>query len=410
MIAQYRGIYTDGLPLPDEALAAFFDAWTPAPARIETVSLAAAFDRVLARDVHSPLDIPEYPRSAMDGFAVRAEEVRTAGRDAPVLLELAGEVRPGSRPVLPERSVMRIATGAPLPVGADCVVRSEDAFVHTHAVAVARPIASGTDVVAAGEDIAAGNVVASAGTVINAALVGVFAALGLERIAVYSRPSIALISTGDEVVPIAASPRLGEVRDSNGATLTALLRSFGVETVSTVHVRDDLDALERAFAQTSEAYDAVVLSGGSSVGVRDLTTAALAKHEPGVIVHGVRMKPGRPVLLAASGSRPIIGLPGNPTAAMLALMIVGAPIIAKLCARPMVVPSNLGIAMEWLVGRPGWSCYVPVRTGHDGGVTPVEHMCSTFLSSLVEADGYVHIDAERARISPGELVRVYRLP
>lgn len=410
MIAPYRGVYSKGLPLPNEALSAFFETWAPATVRVEIVSLNGSLDRVLAHDVRAPVNVPEYPRSAMDGFALCADDVRTADRDAPVVLELAGEVRPGSRPVLPQRSAMRIATGAPLPVGADCIVRSEDAFVQAHTVAVARPIRPGTDVVAAGEDIAAGSVVATAGTVINAAIVGVLAALGEERVAVYRRPSIALISTGDEVVPIGTSPRPGEVRDSNGAALAALLRSFGAEAVSPLHVRDELDALERAFADASEAYDAVVLSGGSSVGARDLTTAALAKREPGVIVHGVRMKPGRPVLLAASGSRPIIGLPGNPTAAMLALMILGAPIVARLGGRPTTVPSYLGIATEWLMGRPGWSCYVPVHTDRDGGVAPVEHMCSTFLSSLVEADGYVHVDANRARIAPGELVRVYRLP
>ncbi len=411
MIAQYRGVYSSGLPRPDEALAAFFEAWTPAPKRIETVPLEAALGRLLAGDVRSSTNVPEYPRSAMDGFALRAHDVRRAGPAQPLFLTLAGEVRPGSRAALSEGSALRIATGAPLPIGADSVVRVEDVFLDTNAVGISKPVTTGADVIAVGEDIAAGAMLARAGSVINAALLGVLATLGHERVAVFRRPTVALISTGDEVVPIGTSPRAGEVRNSNGIALPALVRSFGVETVSATHVRDDLELLERALADALAAHDAVVISGGSSVGARDFTTAALAKLDrPGVIVHGVRMKPGRPVLLAASGSRPIIGLPGNPTAAMLALMVLGSPIFATLSGGPAAPPASFGIAVESLVGKAGWACYVPVRIDSGGGVRPVEHFCSTFISSLVDADGYVHVDAERGRIAPGEPVRVYRLP
>lgn len=397
--------------MPDEALSAFFEAWTPDPKGIETVPLSAALGRVLARDVRSYANVPAYPRSAMDGFAVRACDVRFAGPAQPRFLTLMGEVRPDSRAMLSAGTALRIATGAPLPIGADSVIRIEDVFLDANAIGVSRPVPIGTDVIAVGEDIAAGATLARAGTVINAATLGVLAALGQERVAVYRRPSVALISTGDEVVPIGTSPRVGEVRDSNGIALAALLHSFGVETVTAAHVRDELESLERTLAAALEAHDAVVLSGGSSVGSRDFTTAALAKREPpGVIVHGVRMKPGRPVLLAAAGSRPIIGLPGNPTAAMLTLMCLGSPIFAKLSGGPAAMPSSFGIAIEALVGKAGWACYVPVRIDSGGGVRPVEHVCSTFISSLVGADGYVHVDAERARIAPGEPVRVYRLP
>lgn len=411
MIAQYRGVYSGGLPLPDDALSAFFEAWTPLPKRVETLPLQGALGRVLARDARSYANVPAYPRSAMDGFALRAYDVRFAGPARPSFLTLVGEVRPDSRATLPEGTAVRIATGAPLPIGADSVVRIEDVFLDTNAIGVSQPVTIGTDVIAVGDDIAAGTTLARAGTVINAAMLGLLAALGHERVAVYRRPSVALISTGDEVVPVRMSPRVGQVRDSNGVALAALLRSFGVETVTAALVRDDLESLERTLADALQGHDAVVLSGGSSVGPRDFTSAALAKREPpGVIVHGVRMKPGRPVLLAASGPRPIIGLPGNPTAAMLALMILGSPIFAKLSGGPAATPPSFGIAMERLVGKAGWDCYVPVRVDSGGGVRPVEHFCSTFISSLIEADGYVHVDAERTGIAPGESVRVYRLP
>jgi molybdenum cofactor synthesis domain-containing protein len=410
VIAHYSGVYSSGLPLPDQALSAFFEAWAPAPKRFETVPLEAAIGRVLARDVRCAENVPKYPRSAMDGFALRAHDVRFAGPGQPLFLRLAGEARPGPRETLPQGSAVRVATGAPLPIGADSVIRLEDVFLDAKAIGVSKPVTIGTDVIAVGEDIAAGTTLARAGTVINAAVLGVLATLGHERVAVYRRPTVALISTGDEVVPIGTSPRPGEVRNSNGIALAALVRSFGVETVTATHVRDDLESLESALAAALEAHDAVVVSGGSSVGARDFTTAALAKLEPpGVIVHGVRMKPGRPVLLAASGSRPIIGLPGNPTAAMLALMTLGAPIFAELSGGSAAAPS-FGIAVEALVGKAGWACYVPVRIDSGGGVRPVEHFCSTFISSLIEADGYVHVDAERSKIAPGEPVRVYRLP
>lgn len=410
MIAHYRGVYSSDLPLPDEALAAFFEAWTPARKQSETIPLDLALGRVLAHDVRSIENVPEYPRSAMDGFAVRADDVRFAGPAQPRFLTLAGEVRPAAHAVLSAGTALRIATGAPLPTGADSVVRVEDVFLDANVIGISRPIAIGDDVIAAGEDIAAGTTLARAGTAINAAILGVLAALGETRVAVYRRPAVALLSTGDEVVPIGTSPRSGEVRDSNGIALAALLRSFGVETVTTAHVPDDLASLERALADALDAHDAVVLSGGSSMGFRDYTMTALEKREPGVIVHGVRMKPGRPVLLAASGSHPIIGLPGNPTAAMLALMTLGSAIFAKLSGSVADPPSSFGTTAEWLVGKVGWACYVPVRIDSDGGVRPVEHVCSTFISSLVEADGYVRVDETHARIAPGEPVRVYRLP
>lgn len=411
MIAHYHGVYSSDLPLPDEALSAFFEAWTPAAKRIETVGLEAAHGRVLASDFRSTVNVPEYPRAAMDGFALCADDVRFAGSAQPLFLRLAGEVRPGLRASLPEGTAQRIATGAPLPLGADSVVRIEDVFLDANAIRLSRPVPIGSDVITVGEDIADGTMIARAGTVINAAILGVLAALGQERVAVYRRPSVALISTGDELVPIGTSPRAGQVRNSNGIALAALLRSLGVESVTSAHVRDELASLERALSDALESHDAVVLSGGSSVGARDFTRAALAQREPpGVIVHGVRMKPGRPVLLAAAGSRPIIGLPGNPTAAMLVLMSLGSPIIAKLSGGPPVTSAGFGIAIEWLVGTAGWDCYVPVRIDSDGGVRPIEHFCSTFISSLVEADGYVHVDAKRTKIAPGEPVRVYRLP
>ena len=411
-VAAYRGVHSSGLPLPDDALAAFFGAWTPPPLRVEMVPLEAAAGRVLGHDVRADVDIPEYPRSAMDGFALRAEDVRSAGPGRPAFLTLAGEVRPGARAAaLAKGTAVRIATGAPLPSGADTVVRLEDVFLDTTAVGVSQAVPIGTDVIAAGEDVRAGATVARAGSVVNTATLGMLATLGHERVGVYRRPSVALISTGDEVVPIGTSPRAGEVRNSNGVVLSALLYGLGVETVTRSHVRDDLESLQRAFADALERHDAVVVSGGSSVGVRDFTRAALAGGEPpGVIVHGVRMTPGRPVLLAAAGSRPVIGLPGNPTAAMLVLMTLGAPIIAKLSGRSPATPSTLGTAAQWLTGKPDWASYVPVRIDSGGGVRPLEHFCSTFVSSLVEADGYVRIDAERTKIAPGEPVRVYLLP
>jgi len=411
VIAQYRGVYSADLPLPSEALAAFFAAWTPAPKRVETVPLHAAVGRVLARDVRSTAGVPEFPRSAMDGFALRADDVRSADPLRPRFLKLAGEVRPGSRAALEHGTAFRVATGAPLPLGANAVVRVEDVFLDANAIGISRPVPIGTDVIEAGEDIAAGATPARAGTALNAATLGVLAALGEEQVAVYRRPSVALLSTGDEVIPVGGSPRPGEVRDSNGIALAAMLRSLGVAVGTVTHAGDELAALGRAFDGALEAHDAVVLSGGSSVGVRDYTTAALARREPpGVIVHGVRMKPGRPILLAASGARPIIGLPGNPTAAMLGLMTLGAPILAAMTGGSATLPPSFGIAAEPLTGKAGWACYVPVRVDSDGGVRAIEHFCSTYISSLVEADGYVHLDPERPNIAPGEPVRVYRLP
>ena len=409
MIA-YRGMHSVGLPLPDEALASFFAAWAPAPKDVENVPLERAGGRILARDVRSAADVPECPRSAMDGFAVRAADVRSARSDEPCSLQLAGEARAGFRSTLTPRTAVRVATGAPLPLGADAVVRVEDAVVEANAVRILRPVETGTDVVAAGEDISAGALAARAGTPLNAALLGVLATLGEQRVDVYRRPSVALISTGDEVVPIDAVPRPGEVRNSNGVALAQVLRSLGAGSVTRTHVRDELGALHRALAEALKAHDAVVLTGGTSVGVRDFTTAALGTLEPpGVIVHGVRMTPGRPVVLAISGARPIIGLPGSPTAALLALTVLGGPIFAALCGRNTPASGALGFAAVPFTGKPGWVSYVPVRIDSDGSVRPVEHHRSSFVSSLAAADGYVRLDPDHAAVSAGDRLEVHRL-
>lgn len=409
MIA-YRGMHSVGLPLPDEALASFFASWVRPPVDAEKVPLEAAGGRILAHDVHSAADVPECPRSAMDGFAVRAADVSSARADAPCSLQLAGEARPGFRATLTPHTAVRVATGAPLPLGADAVVRIEDVIVEANAVRVCLPVAAGTDVVAAGEDISAGTLAARAGTPLGAALLGVLATLGEERVGVYRRPSVALISTGDEVVPIGAVPRAGEVRNSNGVALAHALRDLGAGSVTRTHVRDELGALHRALSEALKAHDAVVLTGGTSVGARDFTTAALGTLEPpGVIVHGVRMTPGRPVVLAISGSRPIIGLPGSPTAAMLALQVLGGPIFAALCGGAVSSLRTFAFAAAPFTGKPGWVSYVPVRMDSDGGVRPVRHHRSSFVSSLVAADGYVRLDPDHAAVSVGERLEVHRL-
>ncbi|MBV8367766.1 MAG: molybdopterin molybdotransferase MoeA [Candidatus Eremiobacteraeota bacterium] len=410
VVIAYRGMHSVGLPLPDEALATFFAAWSPAPKHVERVPLELAGGRVLAHDVRAAADVPECPRSAMDGFAVRAADLISARADEPVCLQHDGEARAGFRSTLTARTAVRVATGAPLPLGADAVVRVEDAELDANSVRFSRAVDFGTDVVAAGEDISAGAPVACAGAPISAALLGVLATLGEQHVDVYRRPSVALISTGDEVVPIGTLPRAGEVRNSNAVALAQVLRDLGAGTITTTHVRDELGALHRALTEALKTHDAVVLTGGTSVGVRDFTTAALGTlPPPGVIVHGVRMTPGRPTVLALSGARPILGLPGSPTAAMLALTVLGGPIFAALCGRNTPAAGILGIAAEAFTGKPGWVTYVPVRIGSDGGVRPVRHHRSSFVSSLAAADGYVRLEPDRAAVSAGDRLEVHRL-
>src|SRR5947209_10813338 len=286
--------------------------------RTEIVPLEAALGRVLAEDLVARETLPSFARSTMDGYAVRSADTAGASEQSPAYLRLVDDVPTGVVPAIPvgPREAARTHTGAMIPPGADAVVMVEDTNLHPATgsgqaeVEVLDAAAPGENVLTVGEDVRAGSVAIPAGRRLRAAEVGGLAALGIVRVEVRARPRIAILSTGDEVVPAGAVPAAAQVRDVNGTTVAAVVARAGGEAVPCGIVADDAAELEQALRAAVDGADAVVLSAGSSVSVRDLTAQVVARlGAPGVLVHGIAIKPGKPKVHAICDCTPVDRIP-----------------------------------------------------------------------------------------------------
>ena len=319
----------------DEAERRWASVIDAVPLDAEMIPLAEALGRILAEDVCSEVDVPGFDRSNMDGFAVRAEDTFGASEEAPVRLRLApgsiptgvepeGEVRPGS--------AIAIATGGTLPRGADAVVPVEDTDLEAGGaiVVVRRAVVPGGSVSFAGTDMGRGETVLFAGARLTSRETGVLAAIGRERVEVFRRPRVAVLSTGDELVQPGEPLRPGLVYDSNGRILADAVRELGGEPRCLGAFRDDEAALREALAEAIACSDVVLLSGGTSKGEGDLNHRVVASLDPGIVVHGVALKPGKPVCLAAHARKPVAVLPGFPTSAVFTFHEFVAPVLRRL--------------------------------------------------------------------------------
>jgi molybdenum cofactor synthesis domain-containing protein len=372
---------------PDVAVATFLARVKLAPLGSEQVALEDAYGRVLAQRVAADADYPNAPRSAMDGFALCA--AATPGR-----LRVVGEISMGHvwPSALAAESALRIPTGGVLPDGADTVVPIEDAAFEGEYVNVSTGFTVGDNVTPRASDMRAGDAVLEPGTWIGGPQLGVLATLGIGEVCVNKRPVFAVISSGDELIEPNAAPAPGQIRDSNRYAVAGALQGMGASARHWPTVSDAAGALEMALREALAVCDGAIVSGGSSVGERDHTPGAIsALGQPGVIVHGLRVKPGKPTVLAAVGSKPVIGLPGNPTSALLILEAVLAPVIAAMVGCSSLV-SGVEARLAASVGsRAGWTWYVPVRLQHEGGSWMAHPLPlrSSAVSLTAKADGFI---------------------
>jgi molybdenum cofactor synthesis domain-containing protein len=389
---------------PAEALAAYLGAVPVRPPGVERVGLDAAFGRILARDAIAETHYPADDRSTMDGFAVRSS-------DGDVPRRIVGAIRMGHAPPGPLRpgEAMRIPTGGVLPPGADAVLPVEDASEKGDELLAAAVPAAGDCFTPRGDDMQPGDVVLRAGRRIAAAELSVLATLGLVAVEVYRRPRIAIVSTGDELVPPGDRPGTGQVRDSNRWAIAGGLIALGCEVLHLPRAIDEPAAIRDGIVAGLAAADAVFLTGGSSVGARDHVPAAIdALGPPGVVVHGLRVKPGKPTVFGAVGAQPVVGLPGNPTSALTILDAIASEIVRALTgetdARRATVAAR---AAEPFSGRAGWTWYVPAVIDTGGSVRPLT-LRSSHTSLLARADGYVVLGPDRVRIEAGEALTLVR--
>ncbi len=404
----------------DEAEARFRQHLRLEPLGEEAVPLARARGRVLARDVVAPLDVPGFDRASVDGFAVRADDTADATDAAPAVLRLNAEVlTPGVQPgvAVGEGSASVIATGGMVPRGADAVVMVE----HTEICAtvsngptlleIRRPAASGQFVAAAGSDLARGETVLRRGHVLTSREIGMLAAVGLAEVLVWRRPRVAIFSTGDEIVAPGSPIRPGQVFDSNAAILAASVEELGAEPVPLGIVPDDVAALAAALDRALAEGDVVLLSGGTSKGAGDLAAQVVARlTDPGIVVHGVALKPGKPLCLAVSGGKPVVILPGFPTSAIFTFHEFVAPVIRALGGQPPAqretVQATLPLRIGSERGRTEYVLASLMRGTDDGWVAYPTAKGSGAVTSFAQADGFFAVPALMEAVPAGTQVEV----
>jgi molybdopterin molybdotransferase len=384
----------------------------------EEIATEAALERVAVEALVAGETLPAFARSTMDGFAVRAADTFGASDAAPAYLRLIGEVRMGTvaAEALGPGTAILVHTGAMLPPGADAVTIVEDTNLRGEELEVVRAAAPGESTIAVGEDVRGGDVVFEAGHRFRAQDLGALHALGVTRIAVRRKPIVAVLSSGDEVVAPDRTPTLGAVRDVNGVTIAATIERAGGISVNHGIAPDDEHVLEQRARRALEAADMLVLSAGSSVSARDVTARAVARlGAPGILVHGIALKPGKPTILALCDGKPVIGLPGNPVSAFVVAWRLVRPLIGVLLGMKIardglgderILEARLTTSVS---SRPGREDYVPatLQRAADGVLeaTPVFGK-STLIFTLVRSDGLIEIPLDRAGVAAGSIVRV----
>lgn len=389
-----------------------------APVGWEQVPLADSFGRVLSEDMAAPEDLPGFQRTTVDGFAIRARDSFGATESLPALLEIAGDVKMGEIPsitVSPGKAA-GISTGGMLPQGADSVVMIEYChLLDEGTVEISRAVSPQENVIQADDDFRQGHIVLKGGRRLRPQDLGVLAGLGVSAVPVRRIPKVAIISTGDEVVPIERKPRPGQVRDMNTYTLSAFCEQERVKPVHTGLCRDRFDDLLSMVRQGLDAADTVWVSGGSSVGTRDLTLKVLESLEDmELLAHGISISPGKPTIIARAGRRALFGLPGHVASAMVVAEIFLRPFLATLSGEAEGerkerdrVRARLARNVESASGRDDFFRVRLLKQGEDWLAEPIFGK-SGLISTLVEADGLLRVDRNTEGLYQGETVEVMR--
>lgn len=378
----------------------------------ERVPIEDGLDRVLFEDVISPQDVPGFDRSAVDGYALKAGDTFGASEAMPALLEVIGEIRMGQVPAmcLGSGQAAGISTGGMLPEGADSVVMIEDTdLLGDKTLNIYKAVSPGENVIRRDEDMKKGETLLKKGHRLRPQDIGALAGVGITRVDVSRRPRVVIISTGDELVEPAAVPRIGQIRDINSYTLSGLVQQYGGEPLRFGIIQDTYNALFEAVEKGIAEGDMVVISGGSSVGARDVTGRVIGDlGSPGVLVHGVSVKPGKPTIIASAGGKPVLGLPGHPVSAMVIFGIFGREIInLKLGYRgdSLKVKAVMGRNIASSAGREDY-IRVSLIENH-GQLTAIPVLGkSGLISTMVKARGTVKIPACKEGMREGESVDV----
>jgi molybdenum cofactor synthesis domain-containing protein len=391
--------------IPLDEARRLLDAAVAPIERTERVSIDDANGRVLARSISSSEDVPPFDRAAMDGYAVIAEDTFGASAGEPAALRLVDRVFTGqiTSTTVTRGTCIEVATGAPLPDGADAVVMAEETDRSGDAVRIMTPVYPKQHIGRRGADITAGQTVFAAGVVLNPSRIGALAAIGLRDVEVYAKPRLAIVSTGNEIVEPGQRLEPGHIYDVNRFTLRAVAEAHGGETVVYPPVADDLESLAQMIASTSDC-DILVFSGGSSVGERDLLYDAIDKAGE-IIFHGIAVKPGKPTAFGRIGHRLVFGMPGYPTSCLSNAYILLVPLLRRLARLPEYQPRTISVPLaRRVVSTTGRHQFYTVRVV-DGAAVPA-FKASGDITSMAHADGYIEIPAQTDIVEAGQIVDV----
>ena len=383
----------------------------------ETIPTVDACGRVLAKALTSPVDLPHFHRTNMDGYAVRAQDTFGASASLPMYLKLVGTIEMGKTVTraLKKGETMRIATGGMLPPEANSMVMVEyTEEMGDSTVEVQRSVSPWENILRIGEDIQKGVTVFSAGRRLRAHDLGALTGVGLTKVPVHRRPKVALISTGDEIVSPEQSPKPGQVRNVNQSSLRAMIAEAGGETIDLGVVKDDRPAFEKAMAHALKVADVVMISGGSSVGIKDMTVDVICSFPKSeIFFHGISIAPGKPTIFAKAAGKPVMGLPGHPVSALVVFSLFGATLIRMIGGEPSPVAfaplrTTRARLAQNVASAPGREDYVRVLLESQHGALLARPLPgkSGAVFSLVQADGMFCIPHNEEGKEAGEEVEV----
>jgi len=403
------------LKLPGEAFQIWIENLKIRNPEHEVIHVQDALNRITAEDIVSNEALPPFTRSAMDGYAVKSNNTYGSSDSLPTYLKCIGEVFMGQEPTfsIHDGEAALIHTGGMLPAGADAVVMIENAQVTKNGeVEIQKGVAAGENILLKGEDMLPGQRALSAGVKIRPVEIGGLLALGLTKIKVNKKPRIGILSSGDEIIPPEKNPALGQVRDINSYLLAAIVKETGAIPILYGIIPDKADSLFTAMEASLLDNDMVIITAGSSASTRDLTSEVISKlAKPGVLVHGINIRPGKPTILAAVNQKPVIGLPGNPISAYVVAHLLAVPMIEHLLGFTKKQPApkimaNLTNNYPSSAGREEWIPVKLIMQGKDLLAEPI-FFKSNFVFNLSRADGLAYIAPDVTGLSAGDQVEVH---
>ena len=373
------------------------------------VDVDQSLGKMLSEDIVSSEESPLYNRSTVDGYAVNITDVSASTQSIPSFLNIVGNIKMGEMPTVKinKGECAYVATGALIPEGANAVVMIEHVDVLKDQLAVYNPVANNENIILKGEEIKVGQTVAKKGDIIDPIKISIFSSLGIAKVPVYEKIKIAIISTGDELIDPSEKAELGKIRDINTNMLKAISQKYDFDVIYSSRIKDDLETLKGEIKKASDIADVVLLSGGSSVGVRDYTNEALESLGE-IILHGVAIKPGKPTCIAKVNNKLVFGLPGNPFAALLVYKELCCDVIYSLRGY-VLKPKTYAFVKTNFHSTPGRTTLQPVSLFVEGDKVYAEPLFlkSSHLATMLKADGYIKINADSEGVYANTLYPVY---